>query len=101
MSEFTVKLFGKDVGVDEQNGSVMFEQKSFMRAVGQKRAKELFDDMEQTFGFLGPGGMDQMVSDGKEGVLCAHILAVSSTSADLRQYAMAWIEAYELMKGAQ
>lgn len=101
MSEFTVKLFGKDVGVSEENGSVMFEQKSFMRAVGPKRAKALFDDMEQTFGFLGPGGMDQMVADGKEGVLCAHILAVSETSADLRQYAMAWIEAYELMKGAQ
>lgn len=91
-------LFGKAVhAVRDDYGSVMFERKSFISALGKPRAERIFSEMGRVLAFLGDDGAEALIEQGKEYVLCNFILSNKDTSDELREYATAWVTAYELL----
>jgi hypothetical protein len=96
-----VNLFGNPVKVINEDGAVLFDKASFVRAVGWGRSKRIFQAMDEEFAFLGREGVDQLVAEGKDYILNQLVLANKDAPQELRDYAMAWSEAYELMAGQQ
>jgi hypothetical protein len=94
-----VKLFGRLVKAVCIDGIVMFDRDSFSGAVGVARAKRIYGEMGELFSFLGPDGVDELVASGKEHLLCETILCDKSASGELREYATAWVSAFELLRG--
>ncbi len=94
-----VDLFGKRVKAVEMNGSIMFDRASFVSVVGKACATRIFEAMDEAFSFLGQDGVDTLVADGKEYLLCQLVLADKNSPDELHQYAMAWVSAYELLRG--
>jgi hypothetical protein len=92
-------MFGKQVKAVEINGTIMFDRASFVGVVGKPRATRIFEAMDDAFSFLGQDGVDTLVADGKEHLLCQLILADKNSAPELEQYASAWVSAYELLKG--
>lgn len=101
VSETTVKLFGKDIEVAGENGEVLFDRESFMRACGKERAVKLFDDLNDMFAFLGEDGLQELIDAGKSHLVCKHILDYAKVGTDLRAYAEAWVEASEKLRSNQ
>ena len=96
--EIPVVLFGKTVmAVKDENGAVMFERKSFINALSVPRAKRIFGEMQELLSFLGEDGADEIIAQGREHILCTLILADKHASEDLREYATAWVTAYEML----
>ena len=96
--EVPVMLFGKQVmAIRDENGAVMFERKSFINALSVPRAKRIFGEMQELLSFLGDDGADEIIAAGKEHILCNLILADKRASEELREYATAWVTAYEML----
>ncbi len=93
-------MFGSKVKALEANGSVAFERDSFVKSIGKARAMRINEAMDDTFSFLGPDGREELVSGGKEHLLCGLVLADRNANPELAQYARAWVEAYELLRDA-
>lgn len=97
----TVKMFDKDVQASCIDGCVVFEKSSFVRAVGEKRAKHIFDGIMDVFDFMGQEGVVSMLQDGKEYLLCSVIIMDPDASLEAKEYANAWVHAYELLQGGK
>jgi len=96
-----VSVFGKTVKAVCHEGIVMFDRESFGKAIGSARAKRLYAAMNEAFEFLGDEGTNYMVSSGKEHLLCNLVLSDKNSPPELTEYAMAWITAYEMLKGGK
>lgn len=94
-----VELFGKKVKAVCVDGCVMFERKSFVNALGKPRADRIFGELSEMTAFLGPDGAEELISSGKEHLLCGLVLADKTSSKELVSYANAWISAYERLMG--
>ena len=92
-----VEMFGKSVKAVCIDGIVMFDRDSFSCAVGVVRAKRIYKEMGDLFSFLGPDGVDELVASGKEHLLCETILCDKNASGELREYATAWVSAFEML----
>ena len=99
--EVEVPLFGKKVKAVCVDGCVMFERKSFVSALGKPRAERIFSELNDITAFLGPDGTEELISSGKEHLLCGLVLADKRASEELVSYANAWISAYELLRGEE
>ena len=99
--EVEVKLFGKPVLAVRDGSQVMFERASFMRAISKPRAQRIFKELEERLAFLGPDGPDALIAEGKEHMICALLLSSSDTSDELREYASAWVTAFEMLAEAK
>ena len=94
-----IEMFGKHVKAVCIDGVVMFDRDSFSGAVGVARAKRIYKEMGDLFSFLGPDGVDELVASGKEHLLCQTILCDKDASGELREYATAWVSAFEMLRG--
>ena len=94
MSDVYVNIFGSPVKAIKEDGSVLFDKASFIRAVGPGRAQRIFTAMDESFTFLGSDGVDWLVQNGKEHMLCQLVLMDSNAPEELVEYARAWVEAY-------
>jgi hypothetical protein len=79
----------------------MFERESFVNAIGKPRARRIFTYMREAFEFLGDDGVEELVGSGKEHLLCAVVLSDKNAPEELREYATAWVHAYDLLKGGE
>jgi hypothetical protein len=95
-----VALFGGKVKALDTDGAVTFERDSFVKAIGKARAMRIYSAMNEAFDFIGPDGVDTLVTDGKEHLLCGLVLADKNANPELLEYAKAWVEAYELLRNA-
>lgn len=92
-------MFGQKVKAMVIDDMVVFDQKSFIRSLGKERAQRIMLSMRESFDFLGQEGVDELVSNGKEHLLCTLVLMDRNTNDELREYASAWVSAYEMLKG--
>jgi hypothetical protein len=94
-----VDLFGRKVTAVLLDGTVGFERGSFIDAIGKPRARRIYEAMSDAFEFMGQEGIDALIADGKENLLCETVLLDSGTPMELREYAKAWVCAYTMLKG--
>lgn len=94
-----VELFGRRVKAVCHDGNVMFERESFVKAIGKARASRIFDSMSEALSFLGDDGVEALIADGKEHMLCELLLVDKHTPPELAEYATAWLSAYEILRG--
>ena len=97
----TVRLFGREVTALKENGVVMFDRKSFISAIGRDRANRIFASMRETFDFMGDEGVEWVVGAGKEHLLCQLVLMDPDATPELKEYAGAWMIAYEKLAGME
>lgn len=101
MDSVKVDLFGKQVTAVLLDGTVYFERASFVETLGRPRARRIYEAMSEAFDFIGQDGIDALIADGKEYLLCQTVLIDSDAPQELQAYAKAWVSAYALLKGEQ
>lgn len=94
----TVTMFGNPVKAICYDGCVRFERETFVKAIGKLRAERIFKCMGESFEFLGTDGMEWLIANNKEHLLCGLVLADKNSPPELVEYASAWASAYELLK---